>query len=55
MLRPGASHSILRPTRTDCPSSGLGQLTEEKLGSGSFCSGTGMGGVNPKVRKASWT
>ena len=42
----------LLPTRTDSPSSGFGQRTEEKLGSGSFCSGTGIGGAKPKVWKA---
>lgn len=42
-------------TRTDSPSSGLGQRTEEKLGSGSFCSGTGIGGAKPKISKACWT
>lgn len=42
-------------TSTDSPSSGFGHLTVEKSGSGSFCSGTGMGGWNPKALKASCT
>ena len=45
----------LAVTRTDSPSSGLGQLTEEKWGSGSLCSGTAMGGGNPNARNACCT